>query len=135
MQTIQNTHNIQKVETELAPKAIGPYSQAVISGNLIFVSGQIPIDPKTGQLVENTITAQTKRVLKNIEEILAEAGITLTNVLKCEIFLQDLNDFNDMNAVYSEFFCFPIKPARQTIQVAKLPLNALIEIACVAALP
>lgn len=73
-------------------------------------------------------------MLENIEGILAEAGLTLEHVLKCEIFMQDLNDFNDMNAIYSEFFCFPTKPARQTVQVAKLPLDALIEIACIATL-
>jgi 2-iminobutanoate/2-iminopropanoate deaminase len=126
--------NTQVVESCNAPQALGPYSQAVIAGNLIFVSGQIAIDPETGKLIEDDITGQTQRVLKNIEAILTEAGISLEHVVKCEIFMQDLNDFQAMNAVYWDFFCYATKPARQTVQVVKLPLDALIEISCIAVL-
>jgi 2-iminobutanoate/2-iminopropanoate deaminase len=122
----------KKIETENAPKAIGPYSQAIFAGPFLFISGQIPIDPKTGKLVENTIQAQTKQVLANIEAILKEADLNFEDVVKTEVFLKDLNDFSEMNVIYAEKFSHAIKPARQAFQVARLPLDARIEISCIA---
>jgi len=123
---------IKKIETEYAPKAIGPYSQAVLAGDYLFISGQIPVDPKTRAVVENDITIQTKQVLKNIEAILQECDLTFEHIVKMEVYLKDMADFQAMNAVYAEKFPHPIKPARQAMQVAKLPLDVLIEISCVA---
>jgi 2-iminobutanoate/2-iminopropanoate deaminase len=122
----------KKVETEDAPKAIGPYSQAVAAGQYLFVSGQIPIDPKTGRLVEDTIEAQTKQVLDNIEAILKAAGLSFEDVIRTEVFLKDMQEFQAMNAIYAERFSYPIKPARQAFQVAKLPMDVRIEISCIA---
>ncbi len=129
--------SIRKVETEKAPKALGPYSQAIMVDNLVFISGQIGIDPAIGKILEQSIEGQTRRVLKNIEAILAAVspGLTFEQVVKCEIFMQDLKDFQAMNSIYEEFFSHPIQPARQTIQVAKLPSDALIEISCIAVKP
>jgi 2-iminobutanoate/2-iminopropanoate deaminase len=123
---------LDKIETENAPKAIGPYSQAVQAGPFLFVSGQIPLDPKTGKLVEPTIRAQTVQVLDNIEAILKAANLTFADVVKTEVYLKDLQDFQEMNIFYAERFSHPIKPARQAMQVARLPLDVLIEISCVA---
>ena len=124
--------NLKKVETPLAPAAIGPYSQAVKAGSFLFISGQIPIDPQTGEVVERTIEAQTKQVLNNIEAILKAEGLQFKHVVKSEVYLKDMQDFQKMNELYSEKFSFPIKPARQTLQVAKLPLDVLVEISCIA---
>lgn len=123
---------ILEVITEDAPKAIGPYSQAVAAGPFLFVSGQIPIDPKTGKLVENSIQAQTTQVLDNIEAILRAQDLSWEHVVKTEVYMKDLNDFAEMNAIYAERLSHPIKPARQAMQVAKLPLDVRIEISCVA---
>jgi|SRR5579871_2384421 len=123
---------IRSVATENAPKAIGPYSQAVAAGPFLFVSGQLPVDPKAGTITAATIEEQTSQVLSNIEAILAAEGLSLEHVIKTEVFLKDMQDFSKMNAVYSEKFTHPIKPARTTVQVAKLPLDARIEIACIA---
>jgi 2-iminobutanoate/2-iminopropanoate deaminase len=125
---------IEKIETNDAPQALGPYSQAVKANNMIFVSGQIPIDPATGKMVAANIEAQTRQVLHNMQAILQAAGLSLEQVIRSDIFMLDLNDFQAMNNIYSEFFSFPVKPARQTIQVARLPLDALIEISCIAVL-
>lgn len=123
---------MQKIETESAPKAIGPYSQATQAGDFLFVSGQLPVDPKTGKLAEHNIHAQTRQVFANIEAILTAANLTWQHVVRCEVFMKDLEQFKEMNAIYAEKFPHPIKPARQTIQVARLPLDALIEISCIA---
>ena len=123
---------IEKIETEHAPKAIGPYSQAILAGDYLFVSGQIPIDPKTGNLVEDAIEAQTRQVLDNIQAILEARGLTFEHVVKTEVFLKDMQDFQAMNAVYAKAFSYPIKPARQAFQVAKLPLDVRVEISCIA---
>lgn len=122
----------QKIETDKAPAAIGPYSQAVLAGDLLFVSGQIPLNPITNTLVEDEIVLQTKQVLDNIEAILIEADFTLEDVVKTEVYMKDLQEFSQMNEVYSERFCFEIKPARQAMQVAKLPRDCRIEISCIA---
>ncbi|HBE81029.1 MAG TPA: reactive intermediate/imine deaminase [Firmicutes bacterium] len=119
------------ISTENAPKAIGPYSQAVKAGNLLFVSGQLPIDPATGIIVGNSITLQTRQSLKNIQGILTAAGMDLCDVAKVNVFLADINDFAAMNEVYATFFTVSF-PARAAVQVAHLPKDALVEIEVIA---
>jgi 2-iminobutanoate/2-iminopropanoate deaminase len=123
---------MERIDTEKAPKAIGPYSQAVIAGDFVFVSGQIPIDPKTGKIMESSILGQTRQVIDNIEAILMSVGLNLSDVVKTEVYLKEMKDFQEMNAIYAERFSHSIKPARQAMQVAKLPLDALVEISCIA---
>ncbi|MGL5151688.1 MAG: RidA family protein [Clostridium sp.] len=118
--------------TENAPGAIGPYSQGVKVGNLVFTSGQIPVNPANGEVVTE-IKAATKQSLENVKAIIEEAGTTLEKVVKCVIFLKDMNDFAAVNEVYSEYFG-EILPARSCVQVAKLPLDVLIEIEAIAEL-
>jgi 2-iminobutanoate/2-iminopropanoate deaminase len=125
-------HCITKIDTNEAPKAIGPYSQAVLAGSLLFVSGQIPIDPSTGKVVDHTIGGQTRQVFKNIEAILRAAGLDLRDVVKAEVYLKNMDDFQEMNTIYAEKFNSPIKPARQAMQVGRLPMDVLIEISCIA---
>ena len=120
------------INTEKAPKAIGPYSQAIQVGNLVYTSGQLPIDPTTGAFPEGGIKEQTRQSLSNIQAILEEAGLTMSNVVKTTVFLADMNDFADMNAIYAEFFTQPY-PARSAVAVKTLPKNALVEIEVVAA--
>ncbi len=131
---LANPH-IAKIATDQAPNAIGPYSQAICAGPYIFVSGQIAIDPASGKLAGETIEEQTKQVLKNIEAILAAQGLTLENVVKSEVYLKDLKDFSAMNSIYAGKFSYEIKPARATVQISKLPLDALVEISCIAFIP
>jgi 2-iminobutanoate/2-iminopropanoate deaminase len=126
---------LQKIETDQAPIAIGPYFQAVIFEGFIFVSGQIPIDPKSGKIIESTIQGQTRQVLENIEAILRAGNLSLENVVKTEIYLKDINDFQVVNSIYAEKFSYTTKPARQLMQVARLPLDSLIEISCIAVTP
>ena len=121
------------ISTSKAPSAIGPYSQAVKVGNLIFISGQIPIDPSSGNMVNGDIKEQTKRVLENIKGILESVGASLANVVKTTVFMIDLSEFSIMNEVYKDYF--PEKPpARSTIQVSALPRGAKIEIEAIAIL-
>ena len=119
------------ISTSKAPAAIGPYSQAIQVGNLIYTSGQIPIDPATGQLVEGGIKEQTRQSLSNIQAILQEAGLTMASVVKTTVFMADMADFAEMNSVYAEFFTEPY-PARSAVAVKTLPKNALVEIEVVA---
>lgn len=119
------------VSTEKAPAAIGPYSQAVSSGGFLFCSGQIPLDPETGKMVEGGIEAQTERVLKNLEAVLSAGGSSLASVVKTTVYLADMADFPAVNAVYGRFFG-QAPPARATVQVAKLPAGARVEIDAVA---
>lgn len=121
-----------KIETENAPKAIGPYSQAVRIRHLLFVSGQLPLNPKTGKIEEVSIEGQTRQVLANIKAILQAAGCSMDDVVRTEVYLKDLQDFAAMNQIYAEYFSSEIKPTRQAMQVAKLPLDARIEISCIA---
>ena len=118
------------ISTDKAPWAIGPYSQAVVSGDLVFLSCQIPIDPSTNEIIKGDISAQTQQVINNIIVILKEAKCEIENVIKTTVFLQDMQDFNEMNLVYASFFKH--KPARSTVQVACLPKKALVEIECIA---
>jgi len=121
----------QIIATESAPKAIGPYSQGIVFGDLIFTSGQLPMDPATGKLIENDIKAATARVIKNIQAILQEAGSSLDKVLKVTVYLKDMGDFAAMNETYAEFFGTN-PPARTTFQVARLPMDVAVEIDVVA---
>ena len=119
------------IHTDSAPKAIGPYSQAIRAGDFIYAAGQTPIDPATGNLVEGEIETQTRRVLDNIKAVLAAAGSGLDKVVKTTVFMTNLGDFARMNAVYAEYF--PANPpARATVQVSALPKGAMVEIECVA---
>ena len=119
------------ISTKKAPAAIGPYSQAIQVGNLVYTSGQIPIDPSTGAFVEGGIKEQTRQSLTNVKSILEEAGLSMSNVVKTTVFLTDMNDFADMNAVYAEFFAEPY-PARSAVAAKTLPKGALVEIEVVA---
>ncbi len=119
------------IATENAPGAIGPYSQAVKAGNMVFCSGQIPIDPATGEFVSDDVARQTEQVLKNLSAVLEAAGTNLNNIVKTTVFLADMNDFAAMNEVYSKFFS-ENKPARATVQAARLPKDAKVEIECIA---
>jgi len=121
------------ISTTDAPQAIGPYSQAIKAGNLLFASGQIPIDPATGAVVAGDIAAQTRRVFENIAGVLKAAGGSFDHVVKTTVFLADMNDFAAMNTVYGEYFAQPA-PARSTVQVARLPRDARVEIEIVAVL-
>ena len=126
MKTIINTNN--------APAPIGPYSQAVVAGGFLFVSGQIPINPVTGQLVLNDIKTETKQVMENIKAILTAAGIDFSHVVKTSIFLKDMQNFTDVNEVYGTYFTTDY-PARETVQVAALPKNVNVEITVTAIKP
>lgn len=122
------------IATKDAPAAIGPYTQAVRSGELIFTSGQIPLDPATGQMVSGGITEQTERVIANLRGVLAAAGLSFANVVKTTVFLKSMGDFAAMNEVYGRAFAGDtvVAPARSTVQVAALPKDALVEIDCIA---
>ena len=123
----------QAVSSAEAPKAIGPYSQAIRAGNLLFLSGQIPLDPTTGAIAPGDITAQTERVLRNISAVLAAAGASFANVVRTTVFLVDMNEFAAMNAVYEKYVVDP-PPARSTVQVSRLPKDARVEIDVIAVL-
>lgn len=119
------------VQTEKAPKAIGPYSQAIQAGDFLFLSGQVPLDPKTGELVKADIRQQTEQVLENIKGVLESQKLGMENVVKVIIFLKNIEDFNQVNEVYGTYF--PTSPpARSTVEVARLPRNAEIEIEAIA---
>ena len=117
-----------------APKAIGPYSQAVRAGHLLFASGQIPLDPASGSIVEGDMTAQTRRVMENLRAVLRAGGLSLADVVRTTIYLIDLNDFTKVNDAYGSYFEEPY-PARATVQVARLPRDARVEIDAIAAYP
>ncbi|MGA7158225.1 MAG: RidA family protein [Acidobacteriaceae bacterium] len=122
------------IATNAAPAAIGPYSQAIRTGNLLFTSGQVALDPSTGQLVSGGIEAQTTRVCENLKAVLAAAGLDFPAVIKTTVFLKDMADFAAMNAIYATYFapegCVP--PSRSTVQVCALPKDSLVEIECIA---
>ena len=122
---------METVSTENAPGAIGPYSQAVKTGNMVFCSGQIPIDTATGEFVSENVAEQTEQVLKNLSAVLEAAGTSLDKVVKTTVFLADMNDFAAMNDAYAKFFDAN-KPARATVQAARLPRDARVEIECIA---
>jgi len=122
------------IATEDAPRAIGPYSQAVRAGNFVFASGQIPIDPATGEFVPGGIAEQTEQVLKNLTALFGAAGVGLNQIVKTTVFLADMNDFTAMNEVYGKFFS-EAPPARATVQAARLPRDAKVEIEAIAVVP
>lgn len=121
-----------QISTELAPAAIGPYSQAIRCGDFLYLSGQIPLNPATMELVEFEIQTQTHRVFKNLDAVLTEAGATFDDVVKVEVFLDSMDDFKAVNEVYAEYFKADPKPARQAVEVAKLPMGVMVEISCIA---
>jgi 2-iminobutanoate/2-iminopropanoate deaminase len=120
------------VQSDLAPKAIGPYSQAVVAGGFVHCSGQIALDPQTGELLAGDVAAQTERVMKNLEGVLAEAGIGFSRVVKCNVYLTEMAHFTAMNEVYGRYFKAGSAPARATVAVHQLPRGALVEIDCIA---
>jgi 2-iminobutanoate/2-iminopropanoate deaminase len=123
----------QVIQTENAPAPVGPYNQAILaSGQMLFVAGQIPLDPKTGNMVGDNIREQTEQVMANLGAILKEAGLNWADVVKTSVFLQDLNDFAEMNQVYAQYFEEATAPARATVEVSRLPKGALVEIECIA---
>lgn len=122
---------MQTVYTESAPAAIGPYSQAVVAGGFVFCSGQIPIDPATGELVEGTIEAQTRLVLSNLTAVLQAAGSSIEQVVKCTVYLRSMDDFAEMNTAYAAVFG-DTRPARAAVQVARLPRDVGVEIDAIA---
>ena len=122
---------MKQIHTDNAPKALGPYSQAIEAGGMVFASGQVPIDPATDQFVEGGIKEQTRQSLTNARNILREAGTDLTHVVKTTVFLSDVDNFAAMNEVYAEFFQQPY-PARSAVAVKTLPKGALVEIECIA---
>ena len=121
----------QIISSDLAPKAIGPYSQAIVHNGMAYLSGQIPMDPATGQVIEGTIAQQTQRVLENLKAVLTACGSSLDNVVKTTVFLKDMGDFPQMNEVYAQYFSVN-PPARSTVQAAKLPRDVQVEIDCIA---
>lgn len=123
----------ERVQTENAPKAIGPYSQAIKANGLLFASGQVPIDPATGEIIEGSIGVQTERVFENLKAVLEAAGTSLDKVIKTTVFLADLTDFAEMNATYAKFFG-EAPPARSTVEVSRLPRDARVEIDLIALL-
>ena len=128
---VVNTTTKQIVATHSAPKAIGPYSQAVVHNGIAYLSGQIPLDPATQQLIEGDIAAQTERVLENIQAVLTACGSSLEKVLKTTVFLADMAEFARMNEVYTRYFGASL-PARSTVQAARLPRDVRVEIDCIA---
>ncbi len=120
-----------KISTDSAPGAIGPYSQAIRCGQFVYTSGQIALDPQSGELIGDDISAQTHQVLKNVQAVLTSAGSSLANVIKTTVFLTTMNNFQVMNTVYGSYFT-EVAPARSTVAVAELPRKALVEIECVA---
>ncbi len=123
---------LKEIRTDNAPAAVGPYSQAVEAGGFVFVSGQIPLAPSTGKLVEGGIREQTERVLDNLAAVLDARGIGPEHIVRCDVFLKDMDDFKSMNEVYESKFTGDIKPARQAVEIARLPLDAQVEISCIA---
>ena len=123
---------LKKITSEKAPKAIGPYSQAIHYKDLIFISGQLPINPIEGKILNDSIKEQTVQTLENIEKILEEANSSWSHVIKVEIFLKDLNHFSIVNELYAKKVNTQIQPARQVIEVSRLPMDSLIEISCIA---
>ncbi|MEW6129133.1 MAG: RidA family protein [Acidobacteriota bacterium] len=123
----------EPVQTDNAPKAIGPYSQAIKANGMVFASGQVPLDPATGQLIIGTIAEQTERIFHNLSAVLEAAGTSLDKVVKTTVFLADMNDFGEMNEAYAQFFN-DVPPARSTVEVSRLPKDARVEIDVIALL-
>ncbi len=127
--------NLKSINSPNAPQAIGHYSQAVEAGGLIFCSGQLGLYPQTGELASADVAVQTKQAMENLSAVLQEAGSNLSQVVRCDVFLKNIDDFKIFNEVYQTFFSAPPYPARQTVEVSNLPKNAAVEISCVALTP
>jgi len=125
---------MKAIQTDSAPQAIGPYSQAIVAGNFVFCSGQIPLEPEFGAIIVGDVRIQTQRVIDNLRAVLQAAGVDLDQVVKTEVYLARMEDFAEMNEVYSANFIMEPYPARATIEVARLPKDVLVEIACIAQL-
>jgi 2-iminobutanoate/2-iminopropanoate deaminase len=121
----------KEIRSSNAPSPIGPYSQAILSGNTLYVSGQIAIDPSSGELLQGSLEEETHLVMKNLKAVLKEAGMDLSHVLKCSIFLKSMGDFAEVNKIYGSYFSEPY-PARETVEVSQLPKDVRVEISCVA---
>lgn len=122
----------QIIVTKGAPEPIGPYSQAVLHGDTLYVSGQIAIDPESGNLLQKDIESETRRVMKNMGAVLNEAKMDFSNVIKCSIFIKDMNDFKKINKIYGSYFDPVTAPARETVEVSRLPKDVRVEISCIA---
>lgn len=120
------------INTNNAPAPVGPYNQSVLAGNMLFVSGQIPINPSTGEIISESIEAETTQVLENIKSILEEAGLTFVNVVKCSVFVTDMGMFGRINEIYAKYFPAESAPARELVQVVALPKNVNVEISAIA---
>jgi 2-iminobutanoate/2-iminopropanoate deaminase len=120
------------IETNQAPAPVGPYNQAVVANGILYCSGQIAINPANGELVQDNITAETTQVMKNLEAVLLEAGSSFEKVIKCSIFMKDMNDYAAINAVYAQYFDEATAPAREAVEVANLPKFVQVEISCIA---
>lgn len=120
------------ITSSKAPAPIGPYNQAVLSNNTLYISGQIPLHPETGELKNDSLEQETRRVMDNLEAILKEAGLTFENVVKCSIFISDMDDFKEINEYYSRYFDEATAPARETVEVARLPKDVSVEISAIA---
>ena len=129
------SHSHKEIKTSRAPAAIGPYSQAVRAGDFLYVSGQIPLDPETGEIVEGGIAEQAERVFKNLQAILNKADLDFPDVVKAEVFLDDINNFAAVNEIYARYFTSDPMPARQAIEAANLPKLVMVEISCIAYCP
>lgn len=125
---------MELVHNDKAPKAVGPYSQAIVAGNLVFCAGQIPLNPESMTIEVHTIEEQTRQVLANLDQVLSTVGLSLARVVKTTVFLKNFDDFPRMNSVYAEVFNGH-RPARSTVEVSRLPMDALVEIECIATLP
>lgn len=123
---------MKEIKTDKAPQAVGPYSQAVFSNGFLFCSGQIPLHPETGELVQGDIKSQTKQVLENMKRILGAAELDMGNIVRMEIYLVNIDDFKEVNEVYETFFNHSLQPARVTVGVAALPKGASVEMSCIA---
>jgi len=119
------------INTTAAPEPIGPYSQAIFAGKTLYISGQIPIDPATGQLVSGDVASETKQVMENLAAILKEAKLDFSHVVKCSIFVRNMDDFQRINTIYGQYFT-EMPPARETVEVSHLPKNVNVEISCIA---
>jgi 2-iminobutanoate/2-iminopropanoate deaminase len=127
-----NTSERKRIVSASAPAALGPYSQAIVAGGLAYCSGQIALDPKSGNMISGDVSTQTERVLENLKAVLAAAGSDLGRVVKCTVYLKSIDDFSAMNTVYGKYFSGSEPPARATVEVARLPKGALVEIDCTA---
>jgi 2-iminobutanoate/2-iminopropanoate deaminase len=123
---------IQEISTNMAPKAIGPYSQATIANGFVFCSGQLGLSPETGELIASDIALQTKQVLENLSAVLKASGSDLSKVVRCDVFVKNMANFQTVNEIYKQYFKTTPYPARQTVEVSNLPKNALVEISCIA---